>query len=344
MVRRIACAIGCTVAAAVVPLRTQAGRAPAIAPEIAQSTCPAPAQSAFGSTQKTDVSMEGKIYFLPKTPENGGLTRLKDFDGIPSQGSVYTDRFDIPDRSFTEGFPGVTDRYEWFSLDYQGSIYVPVAGAYTFRLSSDDGSMLYLDDALVVDNDGVHGMLDRSATATLTQGDHAFRLRYFQGPATFIGLQVFVTPPGGKERIFLLQDFDKNVLESRKRLGVTEDASGIHVRLGAEVLFDTAKYVLRPEATASMQEVVTVLKGNPGHPITIEGHTDNVGGAKANQTLSEQRANAVKQWLIGTGGIPDGCIGTKGFGATKPVASNATAAGRQKNRRVEISIAKGAGQ
>jgi outer membrane protein OmpA-like peptidoglycan-associated protein len=52
----------------------------------------------------------------------------------------------------------------------------------------------------------------------------------------------------------------------------------------------------------------------------------------------------VKQWLVGTGSIPDGCIGTKGYGATKPVASNATAAGRQKNRRVEIAIAKSSGQ
>lgn len=301
-------------------------------------SCSGAAQTAFGSMTRTDATMEGKIYFLP--PFTYAQT-LKDFDGQPSQGSVYTGTWNITPRDFTSGFPGVTDRYEWFAIDYHGSIYVSAAGRYVFRLSSDDGSTLAIDGATVVDNDGVHSMRDASGTVTLTAGAHAWRLRYFQGPATQIGLEVFVTPPGGHERIFSLSDFDQQTLESRKRLGVTEDAHAIHVRLGSEVLFDTGQYALRPEATASLEEVITVLRGQPGHPITIDGHTDNVGTAAANQTLSEQRATAVKDWLVTTGGIPAGCVSTKGYGATKPVASNATAAGRQKNRRVEIAIAKG---
>lgn len=100
--------------------------------------------------------MEGKIFLLPQKPENPWLVKLKDFDSLPSTGSVFTNKWDIPSRSFTEGFPGVTDRFEWFSLTYQGTIYVPVTGTYGFRLSSDDGSLLFLDNALVIDNDGVH--------------------------------------------------------------------------------------------------------------------------------------------------------------------------------------------
>lgn len=316
-----------------------------VTPTVVQSQPPPPAackapHGTFGSVQKMDVSMEGKIFLLPKKPDNQYLVKLKDFDSLPSSGSIFANKWDIPSRSFTEGFPGVTDRFEWFSLIYQGSIYVGTTGRYDFRLSSDDGSQLLLDDRLVIDNDGVHSMTQKSATVTLRQGNHAFRLKYFQGPAAELGLQLFVKEPGGKEKIFALQDFDQKILESRRNLHVMEDAHAIRVRMGTEALFDSGKYALRPEAAISLQQLADLLLGEPGLPILIEGHTDNIGNAQLNQTLSEQRAEAVKHWLTGAGKVPDGCIATKGFGATKPVASNAAATGRQKNRRVEISIQK----
>ena len=303
------------------------------------AACRAP-PGAFGSVQKMDVSMEGKIFLLPNKPDNPYLVKLKDFDTLPSSGSIFAEKWDIPSRSFTDGFPGVTNRFEWFSLTYQGSIYVPVTGSYRFRLSSDDGSQLFLDEALVIDNDGVHSMTDKSATVSLTQGNHGFKLRYFQGPAAQLGLQLFVKEPGSKEKLFALQDFDQRVLDSRRALHVTEDAHAIHVRFGAEFLFDSGKYALRPEAAAPLEQLAELLRGQPGLPVSIEGHTDNVGDPGSNQILSQQRAEAVKQWLDTDGKVPGDCITTQGFGATKPVASNAEAAGRQKNRRVEISIQK----
>jgi outer membrane protein OmpA-like peptidoglycan-associated protein len=301
--------------------------------------CKAPS-GIFGSVHKMDVSMEGKIFLLPGKPDNPYVVALKDFDSLHSTGSIYADKWDIPSRSFSEGFPGVTDRFEWFSLTYQGSIYIPATGSYRFRLSSDDGSQLFLDDSMVIDNDGVHGMRDKSAAVTLKQGNHNFRLRYFQGPAAELGLQLFVKEPGQKEKIFALQDFDQKVLESRRLLHVTEDAHALHIRLGAEVLFDSGKSDLRPAATTSLQELADLLVGEPGLPVSIEGYTDNVGDARLNQTLSKQRAEAVKQWLSSVGKLPGACITTQGFGATKPVASNSSETGRQKNRRVEISIRK----
>jgi outer membrane protein OmpA-like peptidoglycan-associated protein len=303
------------------------------------SGCKAPHEG-FGSVEKMDVGMEGKIFLLPNTPDNQYLVSLKSFDSLPSSGSIFADKWDIPSRSFTEGFPGVTDRFEWFSLTYQGSIYIPVSGRYDFRLSSDDGSQLFLDDRLVIDNDGVHAMSDKSAAVSLQQGNHVFRLRYFQGPASRLGLQLFVKEPGGKEKIFALQDFNQKVLESRRTLHVTEDAHAIRIRMGAEVLFDSGQFALRTQAANSLQQLADLLLAEPGLPIVIEGHTDNVGDAISNQTLSEHRADAVKQWLIGAGKVPDACIATKGFGATRPLASNGAATGRQKNRRVEISIQK----
>ncbi|HEY3886173.1 MAG TPA: OmpA family protein [Vicinamibacterales bacterium] len=323
----------CTVGALVMPwlLCAKAPQEPSAA-----AACAPSKDAAFGTATKTVVSMEGKIYFLPAESE-----KLPDFATLKTQGSIYTDDWDIDARDFTSGFPGVTNRFEWFAIDYQGSIFVPVAGEYGFRLSSDDGSKLYLDGKVVVDDDGVHGMTDQTGSATLTQGDHPFRLSYFQGPATTIGLQLFVTPPGAEEKIFRLQDFDKSVLEQRRLLGVEENDKEIRVRFGAEVLFDTGKYDLKPAAQESLNELAALLRGYPAHPIVIEGHTDNVGTEKSNQLLSENRAKSVKSWLVAQGQVPGLCISTAGFGATQPVAGNDTAEGRQKNRRVEVKIEKG---
>src|SRR5690349_20718131 len=100
----------------------------------ASPACPAP-PTEFGSKDKLDVGIEGKIYFLPKNTR-----ALPDFSQLTSEGSIYTARWDIAPRRFTSGFPGVTNRFEWFAIDYRGPIYVQKAGSYAFRMGSDDGS------------------------------------------------------------------------------------------------------------------------------------------------------------------------------------------------------------
>jgi outer membrane protein OmpA-like peptidoglycan-associated protein len=300
----------------------------------ASAECPAP-PAEFGSADRTSVSMEGKIYLL-----SPGTRKLPDLTTLVSAGSVYAAKWDIAPRAFTQGFPGITDRFEWFAVDYQGRIDVPRAGTYGFRLGSDDGSILYIDGAVVINRDGLRAYSATPGKAELTQGPHEFRLSYFQGPRYAIGLQLWVTPPGEKEKIFNLQDFDRSVLESRADLGVTEDDNAIHVNLGAEVLFDSGKYALRPSATESLKELAVLMKGYPGLPVVIEGHTDSVGADEANQLLSDNRARAVKEWLTTRGGMLAGCITTHGYGETRPIATNDTADGRQKNRRVEIRIQK----
>ena len=279
--------------------------------------------------------MEGRIYFLDK-----GTRKLPDFAALKSQGSIYTAKWDVPPRAFTQGFPGITNRFEWFAIDYQGPIYIPQAGSYGFRLGSDDGAILYVDGNVVINRDGLRAWSGTAGKAELTQGKHDFRLSYFQGPAYQIGLQLWVTAPGEKEKVFNLQDFNEAVVSSRTQLGVTEDANAIHVNLGAEVLFDTGKFTLRRAATQSLQQLANLMQSYPGLPVIIEGHTDSVGKPEANQRLSEDRANAVKQWLTTHAGLLPGCITTHGLGQTQPIATNDTADGRQKNRRVEIRIQK----
>jgi len=102
------------------------------------------------------------------------------------------------------------------------------------------------------------------------------------------------------------------------------------------VLFDFNKSTLQPDSDPVLQQILELLKKNPAQKIEVQGHTDNVGGDAYNQTLSEARAKAIVTWIT-QHGIAGDRLTAKGFGKTKPIADNATDAGRAKNRRVEIA-------
>jgi OmpA-OmpF porin, OOP family len=102
------------------------------------------------------------------------------------------------------------------------------------------------------------------------------------------------------------------------------------------VLFDFNKSTLQPASDPVLQQILDLLKKSPTLKIEVQGHTDNVGGDAYNQTLSEARAKAIVTWLTEHGIAPDR-LTSKGVGKTRPIADNATDAGRAKNRRVEIA-------
>jgi len=99
--------------------------------------------------------------------------------------------------------------------------------------------------------------------------------------------------------------------------------------------FDTGKATIQPDSEAVLQQIVDLMQQNPALKLRVEGHTDNQGAAAANQTLSERRAQAVVAWLT-SHGVAASRLTAKGFGASKPIAENATEDGRAKNRRVEL--------
>ena len=106
---------------------------------------------------------------------------------------------------------------------------------------------------------------------------------------------------------------------------------------GVQFEFDSAK--LTADAKVVLKEVVDALKKNPNVKVEIQGHTDNVGEAAYNITLSQERANAVKDFLV-QNGISAMRITTRGYGENRPVASNETAEGRALNRRIDFVIVK----
>jgi outer membrane protein OmpA-like peptidoglycan-associated protein len=101
------------------------------------------------------------------------------------------------------------------------------------------------------------------------------------------------------------------------------------------ILFDTDSDHIRDESKPTLDSLLAAARNQPAWSFSIEGHTDNVGGDAHNQTLSEKRAAAVKAYLM-KAGVDEKRLVAKGFGASKPVASNDTSLGRSENRRVEI--------
>jgi outer membrane protein OmpA-like peptidoglycan-associated protein len=130
-------------------------------------------------------------------------------------------------------------------------------------------------------------------------------------------------------RAKLLQQFNA-ILSTR------DTARGLVVNL-SDVLFDTGKYTLRPGAREKLSKISGIVLAYPDLRLAIEGNTDSVGGDAMNQTLSEQRAKAVLDYLA-LQNIPVTSMTSQGFGKTQPVASNDTEEGRQQNRRVEMVV------
>jgi outer membrane protein OmpA-like peptidoglycan-associated protein len=119
-------------------------------------------------------------------------------------------------------------------------------------------------------------------------------------------------------------------------LQTRDSARGLIVSM-SDVLFDTGKYSLKPGAREKLAKVAGILLAYPGLNIEVGGYTDNVGGDAMNQTLSENRAGSVRDYLVQEG-VATSSVSARGFGNTLPVASNDNSAGRQQNRRVELLV------
>jgi outer membrane protein OmpA-like peptidoglycan-associated protein len=284
----------------------------------------------FGSKDAGLFSMKGTIYFLP----DDTTAMPQDLSKLKPQGTIYADRLDVPPRDFQEGFPGVTDRFEWFGILYTGTFYIDKPGEYGWRILSDDGGLVWIDGEEVLNNDGIHPPKEMDGTTTLTRGSHAIKVWYHQGPATEVALQLFIKAPGEEEKIFVTTDY----APGGGKMSAERTPDGIRVRLDAAILFDTAKYNLKPAAREAIQAVSELIAGYPNATVTVMGFTDSVGGDDYNQKLSEDRAASVKGALVALNPPRGVVFETKGFGKANPVASNETESGRALNRRVEVLI------
>ena len=136
---------------------------------------------------------------------------------------------------------------------------------------------------------------------------------------------------------------DKQEADMRKQLAESEAISvqrqgnNLALNFKSDLVFDSGSAVVKGASTADLQQVAKVMNEYPQTRILVAGHTDSTGSNESNQRLSERRANAVKNLLVNNRVSGDRIV-AKGYGETQPIASNDTAAGRQQNRRVKITI------
>lgn len=158
---------------------------------------PKPSQRPFGIHDFVKHGLRGQYYNLPK-----GTSRLPDFGKLNTKATVFTPVLNVVPQSSADGFPGLTDRNEWFAMVYRSRMTAQGAGTYAFRLVSQDGSRLLIDGRTVVEDDGVHPPQGASGSAALTAGSHQVEVQYFKGPHWRAALQLFCTAPSGREALF----------------------------------------------------------------------------------------------------------------------------------------------
>lgn len=130
---------------------------------------------------------------------------------------------------------------------------------------------------------------------------------------------------------------DEQAKELNKVAETKRTDEGLVTKLKGDILFDTDKASVKPEAKKHLVQIAEIMKKYPENVLTIKGFTDSTGPSDYNSELSEKRAAAVENILV-TSGLPGSTIKIVGLGESSPIADNSTEMGRQKNRRVDIDV------
>ena len=156
--------------------------------------------------------------------------------------------------------------------------------------------------------------------------------------------------PAPTDLVFKIDDLggrSENLAGNISDLKVRETSTEIKIDLAADVLFDFDKSTLRPTARDALKQAASIIRDNAkGSTVRIDGYTDSKGADPYNLRLSDRRAESVRNWFVTNEGLKDVKFATKGYGAKNPVAPNTKPDGsddpdgRQKNRRVEITVKK----
>ncbi len=160
----------------------------------------------FGSILPKPNSLCGDVYELPKGTRMLPSDAWNYGNNIDAIGALYTYSLNVPYQFLTGGLPGVTSRPEWFGIDYHGEFWIGAPGEYHFKLSSDDGAELFIDDRLLINNDGVHSPVTGERSVNLSAGRHTIHVPYFQ-ETQHVALILQVSPPGEDFKVFDVRDF-----------------------------------------------------------------------------------------------------------------------------------------
>jgi outer membrane protein OmpA-like peptidoglycan-associated protein len=293
----------------------------------------------LGRTQPFLVGFKGTIYEFRIPVDKNGLFDPKKIHYTPEIeqtkpiGHVYAQKLFITERELSMPFPGVPKGKEVFAIIYTGRFEVKNSGLYEFLLQSDDGSRLWIDSTEVIDRDGLKQFREiKQGKIQLKAGFHQIKVWYFQGFPDRMGLILMYKK--AEEKAF--QPFDFKPMEDEAKQYIQMEGETMKIRFAEKFSFETGAFELKPEADSILANVIRILNYNPGLKCRIEGHTDNVGSAKDNQVLAQNRAEAVANALKALG-LPETVkVSVQSFGLSKPIAPNASEAGRAQNRRVDV--------
>lgn len=292
----------------------------------------------LGRTKPFLVGFKGTIYNLtfPKegiNPKKVGYT--PEIEQTEPIGYVYAQKLFITERLLNMPFPGVPAGKNIFAIIYTGRFEVKASGHYDFLLQSDDGSRLWIDSTEVINRDGLRQFKEmKQGRIHLSAGFHQIKVWYFQGFPDRMGL--ILMHKKAEDNAF--KPFDFKPMEDEARQYMQQEGETLKISFSEKFSFETGKFELKPEADTVLGKVIRILNYNPNLKCRIEGHTDNVGSAKDNQTLAQNRAQAVAAALQ-TRGLPASVqVSVQGFGLSRPLASNKTEEGRAENRRVDVVL------
>ena len=281
----------------------------------------------------------GTVYKMPRIRRQIGkmlYNRIQEHYGqniydYEEIGKIGLKQLNIPETAIQDrNFPGVKQKIK-FAMIINAEVKIELDACYEFSLSSDDGSILWIDSTLIVNNDGGHQMKMERDSMILNKGTYPVKVWYFQGMPDRYGL-ILDAKIVGKPAVCPIKP--KRIKEKRTKVV----KKGEKFTLEGSILFEVGKYELKEAAIIEIKKMAKIINDKALKSISISGHTDNTGNLKLNQELSLNRATAVMQQLrpfIKNAGIQ---ITAQGKADTFPIADNNTRAGRAKDRRAEIIL------
>jgi hypothetical protein len=151
---------------------------------------------AFGSGDPKEANFLGSVYDIPVDS-----AKIPDLNALKPVATLFAKELNVSNRAYTEGFPGSTKKSEWFAIRYEAPLTVETEGDYDLTTNSDEGSVVYVDDVKIVDNDGAHKATEKTGPVHLVKGTHSLRIEYFQGAAGDAALQFSCNKMGGEKKI-----------------------------------------------------------------------------------------------------------------------------------------------
>lgn len=262
----------------------------------------------FSSFKGTIYKMMGQRKYQKYNPQ---------FLENPIIGKLEWDKINVPSRSTELGFPDVSDKgnYAAFGILFETNMEVTSDFNYRFELNSDDGSILWIDDKEIINNDFSDGMHMRDDTLFLKKGSYDLKVWYFQAYPTEYG-----------------------IIFNADTVNIVNSTNDMNVVLSDSILFDYDSFDLKEEAKSAIDSVISEIKFSRYTKCVIEGHTDLKGHSKYNLELSFKRAKSLKKYITNRYPNLSLHIECKGYGDKRPLSTVMTNEEQSKNRRVVLTF------